>query len=122
MNELKERIDFYLELSKTIHADSIVYLKDTSVNIEDRWKILEDISGKGVLGQDSCGDGFINILDDNGSLYDDFNTDRYVTLTYKHMYETILEKKEEMNYTDDRILAWRESVLASGTDSFIYDW
>jgi len=32
------------------------------------------------------------------------------------------KKKEEMDYTDDCILVWRESVLASGTDSFIYDW
>lgn len=122
MTGLKERIDLYLKLGENIKTDIFTYLSDTSIDIKDRWAMFERISDKGILGQDCSSDGFILVLDKNGTLYDDFYTDRYGTLFYTDMYEIIQENKEERGYEDSRILAWQEEVLKSGQDSFIYDW
>ena len=67
-------------------------------------------------------DGFICILDSDLCPYDDFNINRYQTLSYYEIYEKILNNYTEGEYSKFHIDKWRETVLNSDYGSFTYDW
>lgn len=109
---------------KTLDENSenvLASLKDTSIPLQERWDAYTQLCQHNILVKDrGYGDGFISILDLNGTLYDDFYMERGNTKDFVDMYEQILESDEE--YTEENIEKWQEAVLASGYSSFTYDW
>lgn len=104
-------------------APLIAAYQDKTKPLEERWALFEECSAAGLLGKATYGDGFIDTLNRNGTLYDDFYIERYQTVDYTDMYKRILEDEdEEDEYPQEAIDAWREAVLASGKGSFTYDW
>jgi hypothetical protein len=102
------------------------WLKDTSVPLEDRWQGYTSLVESRLLDNESgCGDGYINVLGPNLTLYDDFNIDRHQSTTFPEMYETITDADDEFGgdgYDAANIPKWQETVLASGYSGFTYDW
>jgi hypothetical protein len=95
-------------------------LADKNISLEERWQAFEAVAQ--FLPEESYGDGNIDALDDNLTMYDDFYIDRRETTTYPEMYVRILELAEDREYEQEQIDAWREVVLANGYGSFTYDW
>lgn len=98
-------------------------MKDNSLPLEERWAIYVELSSAGLLPNESYGDGFLHDLQGTHSeltQYDDFNNDRYQTVKFTDMYQTMLESPE--NFEGCNIDGWREKVLEEGYGSFEYDW
>lgn len=96
-------------------------LKDKSLSLDDRWTTFLSLDQNGIkMPMNNYGDGFVDHLDDNATMYDDFYVDRYATITYADMYERIMESDDEklMKNVD----SWRELVLQSGFGGFTHDW
>lgn len=102
-------------------------LTDKSISLDDRWSMFEQMCAAHLLGNNGYGSGFLTELAGKPrklSLYDNFNVERYETITYLDMYEIIQEdlKDDEDKYEPENIDAWREAVLASGYMSITHDW
>lgn len=104
----------------------LVQLKDTSLPLDERWDAYTQLVNNDILVREmTYGDGFLDVLDKNGSMYDDFNTDRGQTLTFPDMYQMVMdgdEWNESLVAMQPNLPAWQEKVLASGYSSFTYDW
>jgi len=128
---MSETLDRYLELKHQIQTEEIPKLTDETIPLEKRWELYEKLATAGVLGKNSCGDGYLDVLDptDSLSLYDDFNVDRHQTVTYLKLYKKILaanasaaKYEEPLPYTQEAIDDWREEVLFGGDSEMVYDW
>lgn len=103
-------------------------LKTTDLPLEDRWASFTTLVKGDVLTEiESYGDGFIEELDTNMTLYDDFNCERHETMLYTDMYERIMEadgdyQKKLVAARETNLDAWRERVLACGKAGFTNDW
>lgn len=95
-------------------------LKDTSVPLDERWEAFIKISEKVKLPIQSYGDGFVDYLGDNMTLYDDFYIERHQTVKYVDMAEQFDELETEISA--ENIAEWKEKVLQSGYGAFIHDW
>lgn len=128
MQNIDERVMEVVALQKRIDEMTKLILDQLKVNdgglntLDKRWRAFTIISKQVKMPCKTYGDGFIDILSDNGSLYDDFYIERYQTMDYVNMYESIQEKLEEGEYNQENVDEWREAVLQSGYGSFIHDW
>lgn len=100
-------------------------LTDQRFTLDARWRLFMAVevmlpvhpygSDWGVLKSDSE--------------YDDYSTERYSTVLFKDRLEQLEEEiwyaenqNELLRYTREDIDAWKERVLASGYQGFVYDW
>lgn len=103
-------------------------LKDTTLPLADRWDAYKELVENDILvNNEIYGDGMIDILGPNMTLYDDFSIDRHQTETFVDMYDRIMEADGEWEESlvkarETNLTAWQEAVLASGYSSFTYDW
>lgn len=105
-------------------------INDPVAPLTQRWELFVRLVEAGILPEETYGDGFIDELDENATLYDDFNVERHETVTYPGMYSRMLKGGEwdSVNkvgtpmYDASMMDAWREKVLAAGYGSFTYDW
>lgn len=106
-------------------------LADTSIDLDSRWYFYDLLVKAGVLREiETYGDGFIETLNENMTLYDDLSYERHETVKYLEMYERIQDNSGDedawnerwKSITQETIDAWREQVLASGFSGFCYDW
>tara|TARA_Y100001001_G_scaffold164642_1_gene197769 strand:- start:2459 stop:2851 length:393 start_codon:yes stop_codon:yes gene_type:complete len=103
-------------------------LKTPDLPLVDRWAAYTTlVEGNVLTNIESYGDGFVETLGRNLTLYDDFHCERHETMLYTDMYQHILEA--DGDYQQDLVAAretacdaWREKVLASGTAGFKHDW
>lgn len=106
-------------------APVIAALKDVSIPLDQRWAAYTALVDENILVQcDDYGDGFVGILGDNVTLYDDFNIDRHQTGSFVNMYNQIVEADADNEFlaaAQDHLAAWQERVLQSGYSEFIYD-
>ena len=126
-----ETVESVLNAKRDLDAFSksaIDSLKDKTILLADRWEAYTQLVKANVfVHKDVCGDGFIETLDDNATLYDDFNVDRYCTATFVSMYERMMTAdpkwdEQVCEYRDRNLEIWQEQVLQSGYTSFTYDW
>lgn len=95
-------------------------LTNPAYDLEDRWQLYLQIVNNNLLDNiELFGDGFIDTLGGNLTIYDNFYAERYQTVEYFDMWDTILEDEHGTSETRDE---WREKVLASGYSGFKYDW
>lgn len=106
-------------------------LADTSIDLDSRWYFYDLLVKAGVLREiEAYGDGFLDTLNKNMTLYDDLSYERHETVKYLEMYERIQDNFGDENawnepwksVTQETVDAWREQVLASGEAGFTYDW
>jgi hypothetical protein len=102
-------------------------LVDQSIPLEERWAAYCTLVKQNILvNEESYGDGHIDMLGDNMTMYDDFNVERRETLTYPDMYERIMEADEQFEErlvkAQYNIIPWQEKILASGYSGFCHDW
>lgn len=110
--DLDERVKAFIPYIQT-------FLKDINISISRRWEAFTKVARH--MPCQRYGDGFVNLLDGDLTLYDDFCIDRYQTTNFEKMLMKINESSERV-YPDAAVTAWKEAVLASGYGSFIYDW
>jgi hypothetical protein len=117
-----------VETAKNGLAPILEQLKDPSIPLDERWKAYTDLVKAGVLDNNEIyGDGFVDTLGENLTLYDDFYVERHETRDFIDMYDHIMEsdgdyQKELVAARETNLAAWQEEVLASGYSSFTYDW
>lgn len=115
---------------------TLKFLRDFGISIDERWELF--INAIPLLPIESDGDGHVDVLDPEGTLYDHFYTERYQTRTYDAMDERIVELIDEINidtidpWEQQRSARgeqykltynrWREAVMAAGYGGFVYDW
>jgi len=121
-----------LEVIKAIKGDLdnaldmlIDELKNTDLDLDERWSAYVDLVNDNVLtNTELYGDGYIDILGDF-TLYDHFHIERRETVTFvsilEHLEEMIEDDEEDVT-TPEKIIEWKEKVLASGFASFEFDW
>lgn len=98
-------------------------LKDETIALEDRWNAYLMLVTGGVLTKiKSYGDGFVEDLNPNWTLYDTFYIERYETTNFPDMLERIMEIDEDEIPSEEVLNAWKEKVLASGYAGFEFDW
>lgn len=130
MSTIKNHLQAYfnqLELAQHILNKEIVpYLKDKSIDIENRWKIyisIEDylprtqwieMFDEGELGED------VNLMAD---MYEEekYSTQRYSDIFYR-LTDIDWKSSRPREFTQEQLNNWRESVLQSGYGSTLLDW
>lgn len=95
-------------------------LKDKAIPLDDRWKAFIEMGEKVKMPIATYGDGFVEILDKNLTMYDDFYVDRHQTVKYVNLYNQI--KNLDREIPEKNIAKWKEAVLQSGYGGFIHDW
>lgn len=109
--EIKRVLDIKL-------AGILEALRDTTISLFERWTVYHTLVTDGILNNSQIyGDGYIDVLAEGLTLYDDFYIDRYQTKLFTDMYEQILENGKDYN-----IEAWQEAILQSGFSGFTNDW
>lgn len=102
-------------------------LVDQTIPLEERWAAYETLVKQDILiNEESYGDGHLDMLGDNLTMYDDFYVERRQTLTYPDMYDTIMdaegEYQERLVAAQANIAPWQEYVLSRGYSGFCRDW
>ncbi len=115
MKELLKDIETYNKLKLEIKPRILEVTRDKSIPIFSRWEIFE--KSYSLLDNKAYGDGFVEILGKNITLYDDFHIDRNQTTSYLDLFADIVERGYIENLDE-----WKELVLQSGYGSFTYDW
>ena len=95
LNEINKSQEYIGILLNSLKND---YFCDTSINIDERWKVFEQIVNKGIYKNTQLyGDGFIDILSENreSTLYDDFYVEKYQTQSFIDMYSKIVDDAEK---------------------------
>lgn len=106
----------------------IIQLKDTNLPLFDRWEAYTDLVRTGSLNRNvSFGDGYVDILDEDMTLYDDFCVERHEQRRYIDMYDHMMDAEEAFDEKMVRarqknLVEWQETVLQSGCSSFTFDW
>lgn len=116
VDELNEQISKFLKLDKDLKDYLITYFKNKSISLEDRWITFKRI-GK-IL---PIKPWYVNLkeLDDNNlEWYDDFGYDRYRTVEFLEVVETI-EENDNMDVNLDEL---KEQILETGCFGFNNDW
>lgn len=119
-----------IEQHKQVQAQldtALTVLKDISIPLDQRWDRYTELVQSGAFNRnDPYGDGEIDTLGTNMTLYDDFYIERGETTNFIDMYERVMEAEEEYDEVlfaaQANITKWQEAVLASGYSSFTYDW
>lgn len=114
LNEVNE----FNEYKKSFISKIVNTLKDTNHTLNERWKVYLKVEN--LLPTSIYGDGFIEKLDTNLTLYDDFYMERHQTCNFSDILEKIEEDGKEIPL--EKLENWKETVLQSGHGSFIYDW
>lgn len=116
VDELNDQISIFLKFEKDLKDYLIVYFKNKSISLEDRWATFERIGHIFPIHP-----WYISLkeLDSNNlEWYDDFGYDRYRTVHFRDVVQTI-----EENYTTDVDLnKLKEQILETGCFGFNYDW
>lgn len=122
-----------LEIVKAIKGDLdnaldmlIDELKNKDLDLDERWAAYVDLVNDSVITKTELyGDGYIDTLGDF-TLYDDFYVERHETETFINILERLQEKMDDEDddelTTPEKIIEWKEKVLASGYASFEHDW
>jgi hypothetical protein len=105
----------------------LVQLKDTSLPLDERWDAYRALCDNNILVKnEGYGDGFLDTLGEELTMYDHFNVDKYQTMEFVDMYDKVMEADDKWHKdlvaVQPNIPAWQEKVLASGYSSFTYDW
>lgn len=128
---LFEEVDQLLaeQRALSVKVDEVISkLKDISIPVADRWLAFTKLTeNKLFVNYELYGDGFIDTLGSNLTLYDDFYYERCETVEYTSMFEHLMEadgeyQKKLVEARENNLDAWREAVLASGYSGFKYDW
>jgi hypothetical protein len=100
-------------------------LTDKEIPLDDRWKTFTVLSKADLLPTASYGSGFIEeCFGSKFCIYDDFYVERYQTVKYVDLYDTMTSREVEVTerLTEEMRDKWRERVLVSGFGSFTHDW
>lgn len=128
MTNLASEIQKLKETKAEVANNFAEYIKDKEIPLETRWTAF--IENGDILPVELYGDGYLDWLSDNMTMYDDFYVDRGQTYLYSDMWERLTEilydgaknMIAENNITQETVDEWREKVLASGYGGFEYDW
>lgn len=128
---LNEQVAALIETRKLIETGVepiLTALKDKDLSLEKRWETYTLlVKNKLLIREQIYGDGFIDTLGDNMTLYDDFHMERHETRSFIDMYEHIMEadgewQKSLVEAREANLANWQETVLASGYSEFTFDW
>lgn len=99
-------------------------LKDQTIPLDERWTAFQRLMTLAPLKVQSYGDGFVDWLGDNLTLYDDFYIERHETVMYVDFLERITDEyfSEKRPISPENIAEWKEQVLQSGYGGFKFDW
>lgn len=104
-----------------------IYFATKSEPLEDRWKLFGLLTN--YLPVETYGDGHVSVFGEHVSLYDDFNIERHQTESYVSLLSLLApdewqtqEDLDEKGFTVEKLVKWKEMVLAGGYGSFTYDW
>lgn len=114
----------YLEEHKARVASIQEFLKDTKIELNERWDVYLKVQKLLPVGYFS-GLRNVGISDNRFSMYDDFYKDRYSTVKYEHIVDIILDetktpKSDKWSNLDLNLI--KASILSLGLQGFVYDW
>lgn len=119
---LEELLSSYITLSN--NTDSLGHSilrhlkKDKTMSLDERWKIYEKLVDQNCnLDVDIWIVSLKSIDEDKYTLYDNFYKDRYATVYFTDMLETIIDEKYDVDINE-----FKEEVLSLELTGFIYDW
>lgn len=121
--DITQKIEGIIVLQQMVDKnvkEVLTSLKDKSIPLDDRWKAFIEMGEKVKMPIETYGDGFVEILHKNLTMYDDFYIERHQTVKYVDLYEQIEELDTEI--PEENIAKWKEAVLQSGYGGFIHDW
>ena len=125
-SDLINNVEKFFEDQKAIKKKVQKYLKDRSVPLEERWSFYLKIEEKGVLENDSCGNGYVEALTEGTKqelcLSDDFGMSKHETRSFSCILEYVEYEDFAIKVPEENLNSWKEEVLKSGYDSFTWDW
>lgn len=106
-----------------LRTDIQAQLADTTVPLEQRWRLLEHVAGSDLLPNDT-GMGHTDVFDPDTDLLVDLEFRRSRVFSYLNIYRDLVEFSDDNIHgiTRAQLDTWREAVLASGCQSFEVDW
>ena len=109
----------------------VAQLKDSSIDLDERWQAFTLLVNNHILVNKSryYGDAEISQLESvsggNYCLHSDFYMDRNNVLTFPDMYAMLMDKaqwKSDMAPKPESLRDWQERVLQNGYTSFENEW
>lgn len=119
LNQFAER----QKATNQLRTDLQAQLADTTVSLEQRWRLLEHVAFSDLLPSD-MGLGYTDVFDPGTDLFMALEFRRDVEFSYLNLYSDLVEFSNSNRYgiTREQLDTWREAVLASGCQSFTLDW
>lgn len=123
IEEIEASIELMPRLSSEIRKEVNLGLEDKNTPLEERWRLLASVTGKGILPTITTSEGHIlNRLDNRLTMYDHFYRDRGQAITFVAMYDTMQKLVLKGVITSDNIVVWKEHILTLKAEGFINDW
>lgn len=123
IEEIEASIELMTRLGSEIRKEVNLGLENENTSLEERWRLLTSVTGKGILPMITTSEGHIlNQLDNRLTMYDHFYKDRGQAITFASMYDTMQNLVLKGTITSADIVAWREHVLTLKAEGFINDW
>lgn len=121
---MKERIESYLQEGLTIKPDWEAYVKDTTLPLDERWEVfcLAPIAWK---FSDPCGPDLPTLCEVVDSPYDVLYMERSESKSIEDTIEMLEEEDyetEEPKATPEQIIAIKEEALQALYGEWTYDW
>jgi hypothetical protein len=121
---MRERIEAYARELANFKTDFKTYIADKSLPLEQRWNDFEFAVEKDIFVDVKSYYWDSPTLTALGfdSYYDDFNLERYSTMTFTDMIEHLGPAYKDEPVSEENINIIKEEMLASGYSGFEYDW
>jgi len=110
------------------------FIKDQSISLEERWDLFKFACENNLFVNVDWSIIRLKTLEANRNFcwYDDFGVEKYQTVEFTSIVESIeeyveesLEEKDEEVYpitTREKLNELKEEILATGYSGFVYDW
>lgn len=123
----------YTNLGLRLFEDSRSFLVSKEIPLDDRWDLMVDLQGAGLLGTRRYASEVLHSINAKRprnrqlSLYDDFHIDRHSTKMFADMHDQLVEYlAEKFVISQEDINEWREYILEqfayNGYAGFELDW
>lgn len=123
MNLITDRLEKLIDMKKTVDEglpEFLTIITDETLALETRWEIYSTLCKFKILVNDEIyGDGHIDVLGNNLTVYDNFYIERHETFDYVDLLERI---EQSDSLPKENLREWKEAVLQGGYSSFTYDW
>lgn len=118
-----EKLERIITTKKLITDELVAYFKNNDIPLEERWEAYKYAIDKNVFNEINSWSYEVKVrafAHNNLSWYDDFNIERYQTITFPEVVDMIDDY--DIDFSEEDIIELKEEFLQTGNSGFCNDW